>query len=162
MSFIDELLISWQETPISSEKQNEFIRAVQSAMILKAYQQTTPDMTLQIASANNVNIGGKNFKFAGGNSPTFTAPSGSPETHLLYAHNNAGSLAFGIITSGFTPGDPSTYPEIADFTIAEVYLTNSTTAIETSLITDIRQLQSGEGSGGGDSANNVLAVQVFS
>lgn len=146
--YITDLLIAFQETPICSAKQNEFIRSVISAMVLISHEQDIPDMTLVIEPANNVNVGGKNFKFAGGNSPTFTAPVGGPETHLLYAYNNAGSLAFAILTSGFTPGDPDTYPIFVQFPIAEVYLTNTTTAITTGMITDVRQLQSGVVSGG--------------
>lgn len=130
----------------SSTKQNKFIKSVSPAFALFSYENSTPDLQLQIAEGTNVIIGGKAFNYAGGLSPTFTPPMAGTEVHLLYAYNLGGVLTFAIKTSGFTAGDPETYD--VEFPISEVTISNTTTQLFNADIIDVRNSgQTGGGSG---------------
>lgn len=98
---------------------------VTSLLGLAAYQQATPDLTLKIR-AGVVKIGATVVKYAGGNSPSFTAPAANPRIDLLTI-DSAGTVAR---TAGVEAGSPSvpTYPS-DKFVIAEVYNRVGQTAV---------------------------------
>jgi hypothetical protein len=88
--------------------------------IVRASQQTSPDLTLQVTSdRNRAYVDGNNpVNFAGGNSPPFSAPSADPRIDLLHLDKSA-VLA---ITQGAEAGAPvpPTYPQ-DKMVICEVY-----------------------------------------
>ena len=100
---------------------------------LRPRAQGTPDLTLDVQAAtvqsfyrqiynNDVQI-----TFAGGNSPTFTAPTTNPRIDLLYL-NSAGALAISQGTEAASPVPP-TYPDLAqNIPICEVF--NRTTEVK--------------------------------
>jgi hypothetical protein len=79
--------------------------------------QDTPDMTVKV-EAGVFFIGATRVIFAGGNSPSFSAPSGNPRIDILTI-NSSGTLA---ITQGLEAGSPTppTYPT-DKLVICEVY-----------------------------------------
>jgi len=90
--------------------------AAKSAEFL-ACQQSTPNMTLKVLSGT-ISIGGSIVSFAGGNSPTFTAPTTNPRIDLLVL-NSSGSLEIIQGTESASPSPPN-YPTYK-FVICEVY-----------------------------------------
>ena len=138
MTYPTDLEVAWQETPIDSAKYNDHINATVAAMAFKVHEQASPGLTLLVEPAKNVDVGGKAFAYVGGSSAAFTPPGAGSETHLYYAYNNAGALAFAIFTGVFTPGDPDTYPAAADYPLCEVVLAAGTTQIVDALLTDVR------------------------
>jgi len=92
---------------------------------LLAHQQTTPNMTLKVEKGIAY-IGSTQVNFAGGNSPTFTAPTTNPRIDLLVI-DSSGVLSIVQGTEAATPSPP-TYP-VDKIPICEVYLSVGTTAI---------------------------------
>ena len=88
--------------------------------------QATPNMAIRVA-AGIVYVTGSPIYYAGGNSPTFTAPTGGNNRIDLVYLTSGGVLS---ILSGAQAGSPSppAYPANA-IPICEVYLRTSTTAI---------------------------------
>lgn len=74
---------------------------------LGAHEQEAADLTLLI-EAGVIRIEGTLVKFAGGNSPSFTAPSANPRVDLLTI-DNTGTLARVIGAEGASPVTPD-YP----------------------------------------------------
>lgn len=70
--------------------------------ILEVSQQDTPDLTLQV-SAGNVWFGSSLVEYAGGNSPSFTAPASNPRIDVL-SLNSAGTL---VRTAGSESASPA-------------------------------------------------------
>jgi len=98
---------------------------------LYAQAQGTPDMTLQV-SAGVVKFLSAVCKYAGGNSPTFTAPAIVNQKRIdLLCIDSAGTLS--VVQGTATTGTPSapTYPT-NKFVICEVYLRNASTSIKSS------------------------------
>jgi len=98
---------------------------------LSAQAQGTPDLTLQV-SAGNVKFNAGICKYAGGNSPAFTAPVTVNQKRIdLLCINSAGTLS--IVQGTATTGTPSapTYP-IDKFVICEVYMRYGATSIVSS------------------------------
>jgi hypothetical protein len=92
---------------------------------LKVVAQSTPGLTLRV-TAGVANVGGTVVKYAGGNTPTFTAPSTNPRIDIVTI-DSTGTIA---ITQGTEAGSPSAPAYPSDkIVIAEVYLRTSTTAI---------------------------------
>lgn len=81
------------------------------------YEQATPDLTLLVA-AGVYYLGSKKIYFAGGNSPSFTAPSENPRIDLLVI-DTAGTLSRVAGTEAASPAAP-TYPA-GYLVICEVY-----------------------------------------
>lgn len=91
--------------------------------------QSTPNMTIAVAQGN-VRFGNVNINFAGGNSPSFTAPLTASNKRIdLLCIDNTGTLS--IVTGTDTTGTPiaPTYPSDL-FVICEVFLRNGMTSIK--------------------------------
>jgi hypothetical protein len=82
---------------------------------LLPHQQATPDLTLYI-EAGNVVINGTVIQFAGGNSPSFTAPSSHPRIDVLCI-NASGTL---VRIAGVEATSPVA-PNVSDFPICQIY-----------------------------------------
>ncbi len=93
---------------------------------LGAYAQATPDMTLKIR-AGVFNVNGVVVKYAGGNSPAFTAPGSNNRIDVLYLDIN-GTATVLQGTSGASPSAPD-YPTNA-YVICEVYLRSASTSLK--------------------------------
>lgn len=93
---------------------------------LQVHAQDTPDMTLKIEDGAFI-IGGVIIKYAGGNSPTITAPSSNPRIDVITI-DSAGTVA---VTAGAEAGSPSapTYPA-GKLPLAEIYLRVGATSIK--------------------------------
>ncbi len=87
-----------------TKKSGDEIRRLDSASYLKAYQQSTPDLTLLVAKGN-VYFGATLVEFAGGNSPSFTAPSSDPRIDIL-SLNDSGTLTRTAGTEDASPTAP--------------------------------------------------------
>lgn len=132
----DNKHIPYQELP--NERLNNLQSAEQHTYTMHVYQNDPTDLQLRIVGGTNIFVGGKDFNFNDLLSPVFTPPMVGSETHLLYAFNNAGSLGFGIKTTGFTAGDPSTYD--VEFAMVEVTLIAGQTQILNADILDVRSI----------------------
>lgn len=77
-----------------------------SAMLL-AHEQSTPDLTLYV-EPGTFYVGNTRVVFAGGNSPTFTAPAANPRIDLLTI-DSSGTLARTAGSEAASPSVP-TYP----------------------------------------------------
>lgn len=84
---------------------------------LRAKAQDTPDLTLKVSPAN-VYFGNTLVEFAGGNSPSFTAPTSNPRIDIL-SLNDTGTLIRTAGDEGVTPTAP-TIPA-GNIPIAQVY-----------------------------------------
>lgn len=90
------------------------------------HAQDTPDMTVFIEDGVAI-ILGTVVKYAGGNSPTLTAPVGGDKRIDLITINSAGTIA---ITQGTPAGSPSAPAYPTDkLVLAEVYLRTGATTI---------------------------------
>jgi len=87
------------------------------AAFLLAHEQSTPDLTLKV-EAGVCYVGATRVIFAGGNSPSFTAPAANPRIDLLTI-DSAGTLARTAGTEAASPSVPA-YPS-DKLVIAEVY-----------------------------------------
>lgn len=108
---------------------------------LRARAQTVPDLTCYVERGFYVITSFK--EFAGGNSPAFTAPAGAFSTQrwdLLYLGNDD---ALHVLQGTAAPINP-TYPTVPAncIPIAYVILSNSSTTITESMITDARTILS--------------------
>lgn len=92
---------------------------------LWVYEQSTPDMTLAVASGVAI-IGGTKVVYAGGNSGTFTAPGSNNRIDLLCI-DVTGTLSIVQGTAAASPTVPTYPPD--KLVLAEVYLRTGTTAI---------------------------------
>ena len=92
---------------------------------LAVYQQTSPNMTVQVKSGI-VMVGGVAVRYAGGNSGTFTAPGSNNRIDLLCI-DVAGTLSIVQGVSGASPAVPA-YPK-NKAVLCEVYLRSTSTAI---------------------------------
>lgn len=91
----------------------------------KALAQVSPNMTIRI-DPGVANIQGTIVKYAGGNSPAFTAPASNNRIDLV-CMDSAGTISIVQGTSGATPSAPD-YPS-DKLVICEVYLKNTSTSI---------------------------------
>ncbi len=87
------------------------------ASFLLPHQQASPGLTLYIEAANYW-IGGARIVFAGGNTPSFTAPSTNPRIDLVVI-DNAGTVTIVQGTENASPAVPA-YPK-DKIVICEVY-----------------------------------------
>lgn len=87
------------------------------ASMLRARQQDTPGLTLYV-EPGHVYINGSRVAYAGGSSPSFTAPAANPRIDIL-SMNSAGTLVRTAGTEAASPVAP-TYPD-GNFYICEVY-----------------------------------------
>lgn len=96
-----------------------------ASSMLQARAQTVPDLTVYV-NPGVVYINGVKIVFAGGNSPSFTAPSTNPRIDLL-SINSSGTL---VRTAGVEAGSPTapTLP-FASVAIAQIYNRVSQTQI---------------------------------
>lgn len=86
---------------------NDLRKDAFAAAHLLAHEQATPDLTLKVESGVCF-IGTTKVVFAGGNSPSFTAPTTNPRIDLLTI-DNAGVLARVVGTEAASPSIPA-YP----------------------------------------------------
>ena len=102
---------------------------------LAATAQAMPDMTLKVTEGV-VRFGKSEVRFAGGDSPAFTAPVSNNRIDLLVI-NSSGVLEIIQGTAAVSPAVPA-YPA-TKFVIAEVYLRAGATSIKIPMIplTDI-------------------------
>jgi len=99
---------------------NNLLADAYGASMLLAHQQASPGLTLYV-EPGVFYIGATRVIFAGGNSPSFSAPAASNKRIDILTINSAGTLA---ITQGTpTTGSPSApaYPTDGTIVIAEVY-----------------------------------------
>ncbi|CAB4151408.1 hypothetical protein UFOVP594_14 [uncultured Caudovirales phage] len=87
------------------------------ASMLRARQQNSPGLTLYV-EAGHLYINGARVAYAGGSSPTFTAPSANPRIDVL-SINSSGTLVRTAGTEAASPVAPA-YPD-GNFYICEVY-----------------------------------------
>lgn len=92
---------------------------------LLAHEQATPNLTLYVEPGNYF-IGSTRVKFAGGNSPSFVAPTTNPRIDILTI-DSAGALAITQGTEAASPTPPA-YPT-DKLVICEVYNRVGETAI---------------------------------
>lgn len=92
---------------------------------LHVVAQDTPNMTVKIFPGF-ASVAGIMIKYAGGNSPTFTAPVSNPRIDLVYI-NKSGAIAITAGTEAASPVAP-TYPTVG-VVLAEIYLRVGATAI---------------------------------
>lgn len=104
------------------------VKLNKSQMGLGASAQSVPDMTLKV-SEGVVKFNVTEVRYAGGNSPTFTAPGSNNRIDLLTI-NQSGALEILQGVAALTPSTPA-YPK-NKFVIAEVYLRAPTTSIKDS------------------------------
>lgn len=100
----------------------------QPASYLYPHQQSSPNMTLYV-EAGCCFIGGTKVIFAGGNSPTFSAPGSNNIINLLVI-DSSGTLSIVVGTSGSSPTAPA-YPK-DKIVLAEVYIRSASTSIKDS------------------------------
>src|SRR5579872_1519546 len=100
----------------------------QPASYLYPHQQSTPGMTLYV-EAGAYFIGGTKVIYAGGNSPSFTAPSSNPRIDLLVI-DSSGTLSIVQGTENASPVAP-TYPK-DKIVLCEIYNRVSETSIKDS------------------------------
>lgn len=103
---------------ILATQYNNLIDDAKAASFLLPHAQSTPDMTLKV-EAGVCYINGTRVIYAGGNSPTFTAPVSNNRIDLLCI-DNAGTLSVVQGTAGASPAVP-TYPT-DKLVLCEVYL----------------------------------------
>ena len=93
---------------------------------LLPHQQASPNMTLYVESGVYW-IAGTRIAFAGGNSPTLSAPGSNNIIDLLVI-DNTGTLSIVVGTSGVSPSVP-TYPK-DKLVIAEIYIRAASTSLK--------------------------------
>ncbi len=98
----------------------------QPASYLYPHQQATPNMTLYVEPGIYW-IAGARIVFAGGNSPTFSAPGSNNIINLLVI-DASGTLSIVVGTSGASPAVP-TYPK-DKIVIAEIYIRAASTSLK--------------------------------
>ncbi len=157
--------------------------------LLLTHQQTTPGMTLYVEPGTYY-IGGTRVIFAGGNTPTFTAPVTHPRIDLVTA-DSSGSIAIVQGTEASTPVAPA-YPankavlcevynvvgetalyDLVNETSGEGYISNDVRpildypfnplSVASDIIpdaTDTRNLGSNPGSSGNE-WNNIYAKNIY-
>lgn len=110
----------WAIEEVTSEKLNK------TGANLRALAQATPGLTLQITDGVAF-FGDTAVKYAGGNSPAFTAPATNPRISLLLM-DSAGTIS---ILNGAEAGSPvaPTYPT-DKYVIAEIYMRVGSTSIK--------------------------------
>ena len=86
---------------------NDLRKDTFAAAHLLPHEQATPDLTLKVESGISF-IGITKVVFAGGNSPSFTAPTTNPRIDLLVI-DSAGTLSRVVGTEAASPSIP-TYP----------------------------------------------------
>lgn len=86
---------------------NDLRKDAFAAAHLLAHEQTAPDLTLKVESGVYY-VGTARVAYAGGNSPSFTAPAANPRIDLLVI-DNAGTLTRIVGTEAASPSVPS-YP----------------------------------------------------
>lgn len=96
---------------------NDLRQDAAKAADLLPHQQSTPNLTLKVESGICF-IGGAKVVYAGGNSPSFTAPVSNPRIDLLVM-DNAGTLSLVAGTEAASPSVPS-YP-VNKLVVCEVY-----------------------------------------
>lgn len=104
---------------------NNLRKDAAGAATLLAGQQTSPNMTVKVESGS-VYFGASKVDYAGGNSPTLTAPVGNPRIDLLYI-TSGGVLTVLQGTAAASPTPPTAPAGIIP--ICHIYLRVSTTAI---------------------------------
>jgi hypothetical protein len=109
----------------TAEQYNNLVDDAFGGSQLLAHQQTTPNMTLKVEKGIAY-LDGMQITFAGGNSPTFTAPTTNPRIDLLVM-NSDGTLSIIQGTEAASPSPP-TYPT-DKLVICEVFLRVGSTAI---------------------------------
>src|ERR1700687_6162052 len=105
---------------VTSDKLNKSLAG------LAASAQATPDMTLKVTEGV-VKFGKSEIRFAGGDSPSFTAPGSNNRIDLLTI-NQSGTLEITQGTAATSPATPA-YPA-TKFVIAEIYLRSASTSIK--------------------------------
>jgi hypothetical protein len=102
---------------------------------LSVSPQDTPNMTVKIRAGAWFNGAGNFVEYAGGSSPTVTAPVGNPKW-VVVALLDAGSIT---LLNG-TPAATPTLPAVpaGALPLAALYVTPTTTAITASLMADVR------------------------
>lgn len=98
------------------------------AAFLLPHEQNTPDLTLKV-EAGVCYVGATRVIYAGGNSPSFTAPSSNPRIDLLTI-DSSGTIGRTAGTENASPSVP-TYPK-DKIVLAEVYCRVSQTTIRDS------------------------------
>lgn len=88
------------------------------AKTIIAYEQATPDMTIKVAPFNLAEID-KHVNFAGGNSPTFTAPVTNPRIDILVYDIAAAALEVRAGSENVSPVAPAL--ESGDIAVAKIY-----------------------------------------
>jgi hypothetical protein len=113
------------DSGLASQYNNLRSDAYASSQLLP-HQQTSPNMTLYV-EAGVYWIAGMRISFAGGNSPTFSAPGSNNIIDLLVI-DNTGTLSIVVGTSGVSPAVP-TYPK-DKIVIAEVYIRTASSSLK--------------------------------
>ena len=99
------------------EHYNDLRTEAKASSYLFAFEQSTPDLTLKV-SPGQIYFGSTLVEFAGGNSPSFTAPTTNPRIDIL-SINDSGTL---VRTAGDEDASPSA-PSVpaGEIPIAQVY-----------------------------------------
>lgn len=89
-------------------------------------QQAVPDMTLSVIPFSLSTLG-EDIEFAGGNTPTFTAPTSDPRIDLVVY--DTGDSAIEVRTGSEAPSPTKPTPDDGDIVLCSVYLRPSSTEI---------------------------------
>ena len=99
------------------EQYNNLRIETKASAYLFAFAQSTPDLTLKV-SPGQIYFGTTLVEYAGGNSPSFTAPTTHPRIDIL-SINNSGALVRTAGDEGATPTAPDV--PVGETPIAQVY-----------------------------------------
>ncbi len=110
---------------VLASQYNNLVDDAKGGSFLLPHQQSSPDLTLKI-EAGVCYVGATRVIYAGGNSPSFTAPTTNPRIDLLVI-DNAGTLTRVAGTEAGSPVAPA-YPS-DKLVICEVYNRTSQTQI---------------------------------
>ena len=105
------------DTNARAEDVNALREDARASSYLLTHEQDTPDLTLQV-EAGNIYFGSTLVEYAGGNSPSFTAPTTNPRIDIL-SINDSGTL---VRTAGDEDASP-TAPTVpaGEIPIAQVF-----------------------------------------
>ena len=96
---------------------NDLRTEAKASSYLFAFEQSTPDLTLKV-SPGQIYFGTTLVEYAGGNSPSFTAPTTHPRIDIL-SINSSGTLVRTAGDEGSTPTAPDV--PVEEIPIAQVY-----------------------------------------
>lgn len=116
------------DTSNGSTKLTQGMGAVPRAKHALVSQQSSPNMTLYVQPFSFVGNGSLNINFAGGNTPTITAPSANPRIDLVVYETSSSEIKVRTGTEAASPSRPN--PTTNDIVLCSVYNTVGETSLK--------------------------------